>query len=113
MEKKLFEDLMESLHEALEHAQGKRVLRTTTLPLPPPAMAAKDVKKLRERVNASQSVFAHGLNVSVKLVQAWEGNRRTPDGPALKLLHLAQKNPEMIFGSVRETTRVRNGKREP
>jgi len=110
MEKELFKDIMDSLQEVLEHAQGKRVLRTTTLPLPPPAMGAKEVRKLRERVNASQSVFAHGLNVSVKLVQAWEGSRRTPDGPALKLLHLAQKNPEMIFGSQTETTGVRNGK---
>lgn len=111
MENKLFKDLMESLQEALEHVQGKRVLRTTTLPFPPPAMGAKEVKRLRQQVNASQAVFAHGLNVSVKLVQAWEGNRRTPDGPALKLMHLAQKNPEMIFGSKTETTGVRNGKK--
>jgi putative transcriptional regulator len=109
MEEKLFKDFMDSLQEALEHAQGKRVLRTTTLPLPPPAMGAKEVKKLRQQVNASQSVFAHGLNVSVKLVQAWEGSRRTPEGAALKLLHLAQQNPEMIFGSQTETTGVRNG----
>jgi putative transcriptional regulator len=111
MKEELFKDLMDSLHEALEHAEGKRVLRTTTLPFPPAAMGAKDVKKLRQHINVSQAVFAHGLNVSVKLVQAWEGNRRVPDGPALKLLHLAQNNPEMIFGSHTETTGVRNGKR--
>lgn len=110
MEEKLFKDLMESVQEVLEHVQGKRMLRTTRLPLAPPKMGAKDVRQLRERVNASQSVFAHGLNVSVKLVQAWEGNRRTPDGPALKLMHLAQMNPEMIFGSQGETTGARNGK---
>lgn len=110
MEQEVFKDLMDSLQEVLEHVQGKRVLRTTTLPLPPTKMGGKEVRKLRERVNASQSVFAHGLNVSVKLVQAWEGNRRTPEGPALKLLHLAQKNPEMIFGSLTETTGGQNGK---
>jgi putative transcriptional regulator len=110
MEKEVFKDLMDSLQEVLEHVQGKRVLRTTRLPLPPPKMGAKDVRMLRERVNASQSVFAHGLNVSVKLVQAWEGNRRIPDGPALKLMHLAQTNPEMIFGSQGQTEGARNGK---
>ena len=109
MEGKVFKGLMDSVQEALEHAQGKRVLRTTRLPLPPPAMGGKEVRKLRERVNASQSVFAHGLNVSVKLVQAWEGNRRTPEGAALKLLQLAHKHPELIFGHEHEPNRCPPG----
>lgn len=34
MDKQLFEDLKESLNEAIEHAEGKKELRTTTLPRP-------------------------------------------------------------------------------
>jgi hypothetical protein len=41
-------------------------------------------------------VFARYLNVSTKLVQAWEANRRTPDGPALVLLHIAARQPHLI-----------------
>ena len=50
-----------------------------------PPMDAAEVKRLRTRLKASQAVFAHYLNVSAKLVQAWESDRRTPDGPALVL----------------------------
>jgi hypothetical protein len=38
MDKKLFGELKESLNQAIEHAQGKRELRTTTLPRPPKKM---------------------------------------------------------------------------
>lgn len=39
MKKATFEDLLASVNEALEHAEGKRNLRTTTLPLPPARIA--------------------------------------------------------------------------
>lgn len=93
MKEKLFADLMESMGEALEHARGKRQLRTTVLPLPPEPLSARHVRQLRRRLSASQSVFARWLNVSTKLVQAWEGGQRAPDGPALLLLRLMERNP--------------------
>lgn len=99
MEEKLFAELLESAHQALEHARGKLELRTTTLPPPPPPMDARDVKRLRTRLKASQAVFAHYLNVSTKLVQAWESARRTPDGPALLLLRLTERNPAVLLVS--------------
>ncbi len=97
--KKVFEELVESLGEALEHAQGKRELRTTILPAPPAPMDAHEVKRLREQLRASQAVFAHYLNVSTKLVQAWESARRSPDGPALLLLRLAERHPAILVSS--------------
>jgi putative transcriptional regulator len=96
MKEELFEELMASVGEALEHARGKRELRTTVLPPPPAPMDAEAVKKVRKKLNASQAVFAHCLNVSTKLVQAWEAGRRTPDGPALLLLRLAEKDPAIV-----------------
>lgn len=93
MKEKLFADLMESMGEALEHARGKRALRTTVLPPAPEPLSARDVRQLRGRLSASQSVFARWLNVSTKLVQAWEAGRRTPDGPALLLLRLMERHP--------------------
>ena len=53
-------------------------------------------KRVRASLHASQAVFARYLNVSTKLVQAWEANRRTPDGPALVLLHIAARQPQLI-----------------
>ena len=97
MEKALFAELLESANEALAHARGKRSLKTVVLPLPPAPMGAKAVRKLRSRLDASQSVFASCLNVSTKLVQAWEADRRTPEGAALRLLRLAEKAPELLL----------------
>ena len=96
MKDEAFTELLGSAHEALAHAQGKRSLRTTTLPLPPKPLNARAVKRLRASLHASQAVFARFLNVSTKLVQAWEANRRTPDGPALVLLHIAARQPQLI-----------------
>ncbi len=101
MEDKVFAELLESAHQALDHARGKLELRTTTLPPPPPPMDARDVKRLRTRLKASQAVFAHYLNVSTKLVQAWESARRTPEGPALLLLRLTEQNPAVLLASHR------------
>jgi putative transcriptional regulator len=91
-----FAELVGSMNEALEHARGKRSLRTTTLPRPPAPFDSRAVKRVRTRLHASQAVFASYLNVSSKLVQAWEAGRRRPDGPALVLLHIAARQPGVI-----------------
>lgn len=100
MKKELFAELMESMGEALDHARGKRELRTTALPEAPRAMSASDIRMLRDQLNASQAVFAKFLNVSPQLVRAWEANRRRPEGAALRLLEVATKNPATVFGTL-------------
>lgn len=100
MDKDLFRELMTSAGEALEHAEGKRALRTTELPAAPKPMTATEIKAIREQVNASQAVFARYLNVSTKLVQAWEAGRRKPEGAALKLLRIGGDNPKVVFAGV-------------
>lgn len=97
MKKELFAELMRSAGEAVEHARGKRELRTTVLPDAPAAMSADDIRALRGALNASQAVFAHYLNVSTQLVQAWEANRRRPDGAALRLLSIGFRAPSVVF----------------
>lgn len=96
MKDKTFDELLTSVGQALEHAKGKRELRTTVLPTPPRPMDAGGVKRVRRKLNASQAVFAHCLNVSTKLVQAWEAGRRVPEGPALVLLRLAERDPAIV-----------------
>jgi putative transcriptional regulator len=101
-----FAELVGSMNEALEHARGKRSLRTITLPRPPAPFNGRAVRRVRTRLNASQAVFASYLNVSSKLVQAWEAGRRRPEGPALVLLHIAARQPGVI-----ETIRQASGGR--
>ena len=115
MKEALFAELMESVTQALDHAKGRRELRTTILPAPPAPMSAAGVRRVRKRLNASQAVFARYLNVSTKLVQAWESDRRHPDGPALILLRLGDRDPEAftatVFGVAQAKVQSGNGSR--
>lgn len=62
------------------------------------------MKRLRERVRASQSVFARALNVSPSTVQAWESGSRSPDAGNLKLLRLGEEHPGIVFGALYDDT---------
>jgi putative transcriptional regulator len=53
-------------------------------------MTPADIRKLREREQVSQSVFAHYLNVRKDAVSKWERGEKSPDGPSLKLLNLVR-----------------------
>ncbi len=52
------------------------------------SMTAKDIKRIREKMNASQGVFARYLNVNPSTVQKWEQGTVRPQNAALKLLNL-------------------------
>jgi DNA-binding transcriptional regulator YiaG len=113
MKDRLFSELLGATREALAHYRGeKRDLRTTVLPEPPRPMSRADVRRLRDRVKASQAVFAKCLNVSTKLVQAWEGGVRYPDGAALRLLRVAERAPTLVFGEPADSTEANTGQRD-
>jgi putative transcriptional regulator len=50
--------------------------------------SAKEIRKLREKLSASQGVFAALLNVNSSTVQKWEQGRVRPQNAALKLLNV-------------------------
>jgi transcriptional regulator with XRE-family HTH domain len=54
-------------------------------------MKAKDVKRIRAKLELSQSQFAELLGVSVRTVQQWEQDRQAPGAPAASLLKLADR----------------------
>jgi putative transcriptional regulator len=63
------------------------------LHLPPVApLRPIEIRRIREKSQVSQAVFAALLNTSVSTVQKWEIGQKRPTGTALKLLHLVQKN---------------------
>ena len=55
------------------------------------ALSPTAIKRLRERANLSQAVFAAVLNTSVSTVQKWEIGDKRPSGPSLKLLNLIER----------------------
>jgi putative transcriptional regulator len=55
-------------------------------------MTPEKIRKLRERENSSQNVFAAYLNVTPGLISKWERGEKRPQGATLKLLSLVAKN---------------------
>jgi putative transcriptional regulator len=60
------------------------------------AMTPRKIKKIRDSVNLSQSVFARLLNVSLSSVKQWEQGKRFPTGSALMLLDLLYHEPHAL-----------------
>lgn len=94
MDKELFDDLVQSLTEAGEIASGKTQASRRF------NVAAPDAKAAREKMGLSQGEFASLMRVSVKTLQNWEQNRRTPTGPAAALLKIVATSPELALKSL-------------
>jgi putative transcriptional regulator len=96
-------DLIAAAAEGLAALQAGRMgdLRTATLELPDPARELKpgQIRGIREKMGASQAVFARLLNVPRGTAIAWESGARRPSGAALKLLHIARRKPEVLIES--------------
>ncbi len=108
----IFDELMEGFRDAIARKKGHAVaLRVTEIPRVKP-MRPRQIKKIRQALGASQTVFAYILNVSPKVVQSWEHGTRRPTNAALKLLSIAQNDPQILLQSVTTSSR-RTGRREP
>ncbi|HEU0012095.1 MAG TPA: helix-turn-helix domain-containing protein [Longimicrobium sp.] len=64
---------------------------------PPPKYQGAEVLRIRKRLGCSQAIFAQLLNVSAETVRSWEQGRREPDGPTLRLLQVADRNPRALL----------------
>jgi putative transcriptional regulator len=97
---KVFGELEGALNDAKEYEKGERVdLRVTELPPPPRMFAPREIRRLRQSLNASQTRFARFLNVSANTVESWEQGTRQPQHAALKLLSIARKRPSILLES--------------
>ena len=59
-----------------------------------------DIKKIRHKLNTSQSEFAILIGVSVSTIQNWEQGRRYPEGPARALLKIASVDPVTVVNAL-------------
>jgi putative transcriptional regulator len=92
-------DLIDSMREALAHAKGNLTLKTTKVPAKTRSMSPAVIAQIRRKLKASTPVFAAYLNVTPDTVRGWEKNRRHPSGPALRLLQIAEKKPQLLLVS--------------
>lgn len=103
---KLGARIIASLEEAIRHARGEdtgaRVItvEVTARRKPhleqPPFYPPYLVRELRQRLSVSQTIFAQMLGVSASTVRAWEQGKREPEGPAARLLQLADRHPHVL-----------------
>jgi putative transcriptional regulator len=91
MRKADFEELKESLTEAVAHAQGQPVrgLRVHQV-----EVETIDVVAVRKRLDLTQAAFAQLIETPVATLRKWEQKTRRPTGPARTLLRIFDRNPD-------------------
>lgn len=94
----IFGDMRQALQDAAAFERGEPVdLRVTRLPARPKQVSPKEIRRIRQSLQASQILFASYLNVSPNAVRSWEQGTRRPRQAALKLLLIAKKNPKALL----------------
>jgi DNA-binding transcriptional regulator YiaG len=63
----------------------------------PPAYTKDRIVAIRKSMGVSQPIFADVLNVSTPTVRGWEQGVREPDGPSLRLLEFAERQPAVLL----------------
>ncbi len=86
-----YKSIKQGLTEAIAHARGKRVAVRVYEP------KSVDVSALRQRVGMTQIQFAARFGFSVATLRHWERGDRKPNGPALVLLNVIERDPKAIL----------------
>jgi putative transcriptional regulator len=84
---KFGDDLIQSLSEALAHAKGKG---------PAIVHAPLDPCEVRKHAKLTQAQMAPLMGMSVSGYRKWEQGKRTISGPAAALLHIIEKEPDVV-----------------
>jgi putative transcriptional regulator len=92
---KFGKQLIESMRQAVAHAQGRRVrgMRVTTVELP-------DVRAIRRALRMSQEQFAATYRIPLATVKNWEQGRRAPDATAAAYLRAISRRPKEVMEAV-------------
>ncbi len=85
---KAFKSIMAGLEDALAYAEGDTSRAKVH------KIEVMDVKAVRKKTGLSQSKFAAVFKIPVGTLRNWEQGRRQPEGPAIALLHIIDKEPE-------------------
>jgi putative transcriptional regulator len=93
MVEKLFNELVDSLEEAAAHSRGDLDLPAGRIHF----AGEPDPRVIRARLGMTQDQFADALGISVKTLRNWEQGRRDPSGPAMRLLRIAEKHPDILL----------------
>ena len=90
-----FSSIKQGLEEALDFSEGKVTKAVVH------KFDSVDVKAVRAKVGMSQNEFASAFGISVSTLRHWERGDRTPQGPALVLLNVVAKEPQVVLNALR------------
>ena len=62
--------------------------------------AGQDIALLRRFVGMTQDVFARAMGIRVHTLRNWEQDRRRPEGPAVALLRIAARHPQLLHDNL-------------
>lgn len=94
MKKQLFNELIESIKEARDIADGKKKASRRF------KVTALDIKALRQRLKLSQPQFAATIGISVATLRNWEQGRTVPEGPARVLITAIKNDPKAVVKAI-------------
>ncbi len=86
-----YESIAQGLEEAIELNQGHKIAVRTHRP------ESVDVAAIRKNLGMTQMEFAAKFCISIATLRHWERGDRTPQGPALALLHVVSKEPQAVL----------------
>lgn len=90
--KEAFDSIKKGLNEAIDYARGDRAnARVTKINFD------VDVKRVRTQMGMTQKDFAFSFGINLGTLRHWERGDRKPKGPALVLLNLVERDPQIIL----------------
>jgi putative transcriptional regulator len=92
---KFGQELIQSLTEAVEHAEGKADTASVRV------VQVPDVRAIRRHLRMSQGEFASAYRIPLATLKNWEQGRRQPDAPASAYLQAIAKRPSEIRDALR------------
>jgi putative transcriptional regulator len=92
----VYEGIMQGLTEAIEYERGKLDVRKNKLTIEPVRVYhGAEIKDIRNSLGMTQTLFADFMGVSPKTVEAWEGEKNVPNGPASRILSMVEKDKNL------------------
>ncbi len=94
---KLGDELVQSMAQALAHAQGRKTrVRTRQVSIRP-----DDIQKARKQLGLSQRQFADAFGVSASTLKKWEQGQRLPTGAARTLMKIIAREPQAVMRALK------------
>ncbi|TVQ85727.1 MAG: helix-turn-helix domain-containing protein [Micavibrio sp.] len=84
------QSMIKGMEEALAFAKGEKNGAVVHIP------EEINVRRIRKKLNMSQSVFAAYFGVNLRTVQDWEQGRRMPTGAARNFLFVIDQEPDAV-----------------